>query len=178
MISVNAYASWKLSMQKEFVPCVRLMGARPVKMMYMIHLPAHNAWMNGLLLLMGFVNVKELKLRGKECACFVQNSVIYLGVPAVMIDLPTHAFHALTTLMYPLFMDSALATTLMKLLTLRVIVWSAGSMGAKCACMMDTYNLQLAMNVWTPMLKSSMGSVSVTRARSCWMVFVQSAQHS
>ena len=165
-------------MQREFVPCVQLMGARPVKMMYIIHLPAHNAWMNGLLLLMGFVNVKELKLRRKECVCIVQNSVVYLGVPAVMIDLPTHAFHALTTLMYPLLMDSALATTLMKLWTLRVIVWSAGLTGAKCACMTDNYNLQLAMNVWTLMLESSMASVCVTRARSCWMVFVQSAQHS
>ena len=54
-------------------------------------------------------------------------------------------------------------------------MWSAGLTGAKCACMTDNSNLQLAMNVWTPMLKSSMGSVSVTRARSCWMAFARTA---
>ena len=81
----------------EFVPCVQV-DARPVKMMYMIHLPAHHALMNERLLLMGFANVKEFKFRRKEFACIVQNSVIYLDVPAVMIDPPTHAFHALRKL--------------------------------------------------------------------------------
>ena len=164
MGNVNAITLMNPSIQEELVFNVIEKGVLCAWTMQI--LLASSALMIMLGLLMETVFAKGLNSILRGIAGIVLRNAQSLVVPAASNSKNlSSASHVLQRMPVWMRKDSVSVNMMMRPLTLRVIVWSAGLTGAKCACMTDNYNLQLAMNVWTLMLESSMASVCVTRAK-------------